>query len=134
MRLIRVLRDKRGIALENAILFMMVIFTLTALLTGLTLLGHLQVSLEKATLINDVKVESIGLDFVSEVRKDGFDKTQFEAKVTDGTDYSCKVEAVGDGYTLTVFSESESTLLYVKVESGEITAWRYSTPSAESEN
>ena len=47
MKLKQILKSKRGMALENAILFMLIIFSLCALLTSLTLIGHYQVKIEK---------------------------------------------------------------------------------------
>ena len=140
MRFLKALRDRRGIALESAIIFMMVIFTLTALLTGLTLLGHLQVSLEKTTLMNDVKLESIGLDFVAYLESgdavspdegEGFDSESYREQ-----GFACFVgEAENGAYSLTVFSYTEEDgngtvgipLLYVE-------ALVESTPDAEGEN
>ncbi len=53
----RILKNKKGIALENAILFMVIVFSFCALLTSLTLFGHYQTKLDKITLTNKETAE-----------------------------------------------------------------------------
>ena len=59
MNLQKILKSRRGVALENALLFMLVIFSLCALLTSLTLIGHFQTRINKLTLENEVDLEQI---------------------------------------------------------------------------
>lgn len=106
MKLKQILKNKRGIAIENAILFMMIIFSLCALLTSLTLIGHLQVKIEKTTLLNTIEVEQIGEDYLASLQGG----TEFSIE----EDYAYKI----DGNALTVWSNSnkETVILYVEAE------------------
>ena len=125
MRIKQILKDKKGIALENAILFEIIIFSLCFLLTSLTLIGHYQVKIENLTLLNDVEIEQIGDDYLASVKAG-------EALTKDYTNYAYKVS----GNTLTVWhknDESKSAVLYVEAELVEgqlnVSKWRYSLPT-----
>ena len=126
MKLKQMLKSKRGMALENAILFMLIIFTLCALLTSLTLLGHYQVKIEKMTLQQDIEIEQIGEDYLASVKA----KTTFEQTYTN---YAYEVS----GNALTVWrktDENKKTVLYVEAELTaddelNVNVWRYSLPT-----
>lgn len=125
MKIKQILKDKKGIALENAILFEIIIFSLCFLLTSLTLIGHYQVKIENLTLLNDVEIEQIGDDYLASVKAG-------EALTKDYTNYAYEVS----GNTLTVWhknDESESAVLYVEAELVEgqlnVNKWRYSLPT-----
>lgn len=60
----RILKSKRGAALEGALLFMMVIFMLAMLLTSVVMNAHLRVRVNDMTIQNEVKIEYIGMQFV----------------------------------------------------------------------
>ncbi len=125
MKLKQILKSKQGIALENAILFMLIIFLLCALLTSLTLIGHYQVKTDKLTLLNDVAIEQIGEDYLASVeRGEAFSQTY--------ENYAYRV----DGNALTVWrnnDKSKSAVLYVEAELTaenrvKVSQWRYSLP------
>lgn len=127
MRLKQILKSKSGMALENAILFMLIIFSLCALLTSLTLIGHYQLKIEKTVLLHDVEIDQIGEDFIAGLKGSGetFNKDGYE-------NYTCEV----DGNILTVWhkdDESKSVVLYVEAEfDGDkvsVVKWRYSSPT-----
>ena len=121
----KLLKSKRGIALENAILFMLVIFSLCALLTSLTLIGHFQTNINKLTLENEIKLEQIGENFVA--------SPQSFSEVVEYENYTC-IPVGSENYAMVVYSKSDtefkSALLYIEVskESGAILHWRYSLP------
>ena len=125
MKLKRILKNKRGIALENAILFMLLIFVLCALLISMALIGNYQVKIENMTLLRDVQIEQIGEDYLSHVAaEESFDELY--------EDYAYSVE----GNALTVWRSTDSTktaVLYVEAElaDGELNVicWRYSLPA-----
>ena len=127
MELIKILKSKRGMALENAILFMLIVFTLCALLTGLTLLVHYQVKIEKMTLQQDIEIEQIGEDYLASVKA----KKIFEQSYTD---YVYEVSR----NALVVWrkaDEKKTAVLYVEAELTadeqlNVSAWRYSLPIA----
>lgn len=125
MKIKQILKDKKGIALENAILFEIIIFSLCFLLTSLTLIGHYQVKIENLTLLNDVEIEQIGEDYLASVKAG-------EALTKDYTNYAYEVS----GNTLTVWhknDESKSAVLYVEAklvdEQLNVSKWRYSLPT-----
>lgn len=126
MKLRQMLKSKRGMALENAILFMLIIFTLCALLTSLTLLGHYQVKIEKMTLQQDIEIEQIGEDYLASVKA----KTPFEQTYAN---YAYEVS----GNALTVWrktDENKKAVLYVEAELTadeelNVNVWRYSLPT-----
>lgn len=122
MRLTKILKSKRGIALENAILFMMIIFSLCALLTSLTLLGHYQVKIEKSLLLQDVKLDQIGEDYLYCI-------SQGEEFTEVYDDYTYEVS----GNALSVWHKNDATktaVLYVEAElvgqEVNVISWRYS--------
>lgn len=125
MNLKRVLKNKRGIALENAILFMLLIFVLCALLISMALIGNYQVKIENMTLLRDVQIEQIGEDYLSHVAaEESFDELY--------EDYAYSVK----GNALTVWRSTDNTktaVLYVEAElaDGELNVicWRYSLPA-----
>lgn len=126
MILKQILKSKRGIALENAILFMLIIFSLCALLTSLSLIGHYQLKIEETILQNDVEIDQIGEDYLASL------KTGEEKFAESYENYAYEVE----GTALTVWHKNDrerSTVLYVEAEvNGEqvdILKWRYSSPT-----
>jgi len=126
MKLRQMLKSKRGMALENAILFMLIIFTLCALLTSLTLLGHYQVKIEKMTLQQDIEIEQIGEDYLASVKA----KTPFEQ-----TYENYAYEVSGNAFTVwRKTDENKKTVLYVEAELTaddelNVNVWRYSLPT-----
>jgi hypothetical protein len=122
----QILKSKRGIALESAVLFMLIIFSLCALLTSLSLIGHYQLKIEKTVLLNDVEIDQIGEDYLASLKSG-------EEKFTESYEnYEYKV----DGNALTVWRKNDRegvALLYVEAEvNGEqvdVLKWRYSTPT-----
>ena len=122
----KLLKSKRGIALENAILFMLVIFSLCALLTSLTLIGHFQTNINKLTLENEIKLEQIGENFVASPQSFS-ERVEYE-------NYTCIPVGSDTSYAMAVYSKSDTeyktALLYVEIaqEDGKILQWRYSLP------
>ena len=138
MILKKIFKSKRGVAIENAILFMIVIFFLCALITSLTLLGFHEVKLEKALLLRDVEIDQIGEDFLASVKGTDEDKANFLKSINDDADskYRCDV----DGNVLRVWrakDASETVVLYVEAELTDgqlnVKAWRYSELPTQTE-
>lgn len=125
MKLKQILKSKQGMALENAILFMLIIFSLCALLTSLTLIGHYQVKIGKMTLQQDIEIEQIGEDYLASVKA----QTSFEQTYAN---YAYEVS----GNALTVWrktDENKKAVLYVEAELTadeelNVNVWRYSLP------
>ena len=118
----RILKDKRGIALETAILFMIVIFALCFVVMSLALRGTSDVKLDGDLLLLRVELDQIGEDFLESVKSgEEFDK-HYE-------NYTYEV----NNSTLTVKRLSADTVvLYVQAElvgeQVDIKCWRYSQP------
>lgn len=134
MRLKQILKSKSGMALENAILFMLIIFSLCALLTSLTLIGHYQLKIEKTVLQHDVEIDQIGEDFIAGLKGSG------EGLKTDYENYAYNV--ADDGKSITVKHKDDEegpVLLYVEVnvestdgttpQKVDVVKWRYSSPT-----
>ncbi len=125
----KTLRNKRGAALESAILFMMVVLMLGMLLTGVIMYTHLRVKLNDTLLTREIAIEQIGEDFVH-------DKADFEGLTTGTAEKTINVADIGtytatvnytdkDNKALTLSSARGSTLLNITVENGQITTWKY---------
>ena len=100
----RILKSKRGISIENAIIFMLVIFTLCALLTSLALIGRLQTKLDNTTIKNKVDIEQIVDDFIADPEK-----------LYDYENYTYEVV----GNTITIWSgtdKNQPSQLYVELD------------------
>jgi hypothetical protein len=105
---------------------MLIIFSLCALLTSLSLIGHYQLKIEKTVLLNDVEIDQIGEDYLASLKSG-------EEKFTESYEnYEYKV----DGNALTVWRKNDRegvAVLYVEAEvNGEqvdVLKWRYSTPT-----
>ena len=61
----KLLKNKRGIAIESAILFMIIVFSFGFLLTGVAMTAHLRVKLNDSLLSREMEIEQIGENFVS---------------------------------------------------------------------
>ena len=105
--------------MESAILFMLIVFMFGLLLTGVAMTSHLRVKVNNTLLSRELEIEQIGENFVHFVRNDDDDFTvnnKYEA-ITSYTDENNK--------TLTLQKNSK-TVLFIKVENGKITSWKYS--------
>ncbi len=117
----KILKDKKGIALENTLLFMMIIFSLCFLIASFALIGHYQGKIENIRITQRVNLDQIGEDYLESVKNSS---TDFDSEGYDG--YTCEVNE-GDR-TLTV-KNGETVVLYVKADSsGNPEVWRYSQP------
>ena len=123
----QILKSKRGIALENTILFMLVIFTLCALLTSLTVIGHYKIKIENMFLLKDVEIEQVGDDYLASIAADETFTLEYE-------NYAYSVSESGNALTVWQKSdESKTVVLYVEAEltGGDlkVNKWCYSLPT-----
>lgn len=137
MNLKKILKSRRGVALENALLFMLVIFSLCALLTSLTLIGHFQTRINKLTLENEIALEQIGEDFLFVVssEEEGNVGAAVDQFTSPDANYVCTGLTDENVYSLSVahVSNSQHVLLYIQVErtpqgTVHVLQWRYSFP------
>ena len=139
MNKMQILKSKRGVAIENAIIFLLVIFLICALLTSLTLIGHYQVKIENMILLRDVEIEQIGDDFLASItaKQDFTQEYDNFAYLVAKVDKDAEDEA--DTLTLTVWyksDESKNVVLYVEVDAElalagqvKVIKWLYSLPT-----
>ena len=59
------LKSRRGIAMESAIVFMIITFTLCILLISLIIFGHYQTKIDNIMILDDVEVDQIGEDYLA---------------------------------------------------------------------
>lgn len=115
----QILKSRQGIAIENAVVFMLVIFLLCALITSLTTLGNYQTKIENLTLQQKAEIDQIGEDYIASVKEPHtFDKDAYE-------NYTCTVT----DNTLTVSRDNKLVLCVEHENDGTIiTKWCYSNP------
>lgn len=88
-------KNKRGLALENAILFMVIIFSLCTLLTTFAVIGNRRAKIAKETFLERVATEQILEDVLA------------ASSVEDGR------YEVGEGYLYTVTTENQIRTLSI---------------------
>ena len=119
MKLIR--KNKRGAAMESAILFMFVALMLGMLLTGVAMFTHLRVKVNNTTLTREIAIEQIGENFVhgTLVVGENGEIDNYVAVFSNG------------GNTLTLTNKTGTkVLLYIEVgENNTVTRWQYSAPT-----
>ncbi|MBQ3013707.1 MAG: hypothetical protein IJD75_01030 [Clostridia bacterium] len=133
MNLKKIFKNKRGVALENTLLFMLVIFSLCALLTNLTLIGHYQTRINKLTLENEVELEKIGEEFIAIVDEGG----ELPEEGREYGNYIAKPVQSQNSKAMAVWHKNNpefgAAVLYVEAvkEDGAVKVlyWRYSLPS-----
>ena len=147
MKLIPLFKNKKGIALESAVLFMTIIFSFCFLLSSLALCGHYQVKIEEKQTELYLTREQIGENFVAylnQTKPAPKDFAEFlESSKIYYENYTCeeiKTQGVNKTqYELTVrrkSAEDETVLLYVKAEKtagGQVTllSWLPGSPEKD---
>ena len=92
MKFKKILKDKKGAALEMAIIFMLVIFCFCTLLTTMTLTSRSRIKLERAFFNMDVRTDQRVEDYMLEIERvvltkarDNFDDATKKYKIDDVT-------------------------------------------------
>lgn len=91
----KILNNKRGVVLENAIIFMLVIFSLCFLLTSLTLISYHQTKIDLIELENKLQIDQIGEDgikYLDGKTIDDIKSEDFERTIEKPLNYTCKFE------------------------------------------
>ena len=145
MRSLPLLKSKRGVALESAILFMTVIFSFCFILTSLALIGRNRARLDSIYAENCVFAEQIGEHFVGYLDSldtdtpsaDGFiDRLSTLGIDLEGAGYSLSVDTAAEDETCTLTvrdgGEDGATVLYIQAnlsgESAALISWRRTSP------
>lgn len=95
----KILNDRRGMAFESAILFLIIIFSFCMLVTSMSVVGKYQMKIEKTTILNKVRLDQIGEYFFAGKLQEGI--------VGDNEFYVKKKES--DPITLQVWYGSEES-------------------------
>ena len=128
MKITRLLKDKRGIAIENAVLFMVVVFMLCALLTSLTLMGFYQTVINTTLLDEKITIDQIGEDFVRKADMKNKPLTQYP-----NTNFYYE----SDNTMLTVYrgnDENPPIVLTVVLNNDAVDSWKYGAIESDTEN
>ena len=117
----KLLKNKRGIAMESAVLFMLVMFMFGFLLTGIAMTAHLRVKVNNSILSREMEIEQIGENFVY------MSESDFSTHINSfNNKYTATVGTNGDNKTLTL-KRKETIVLYVEVDTTQnIKVWKYS--------
>ena len=119
----RFLKNKRGAAMESAILFMFVALMLGLLLTGVATHTHLRVKLNDTLLTREFTIEQIGEKFVYGAYAEG-ENIEIENYIAD-----IKIADNGNR-SLTLKNKADKVVLYVEVPQDSNpptpTTWKYS--------
>lgn len=133
MKLPKILKSRRGVALENAILFMILLFSLCALLTTLTVIGHNRLKLENNAQLRNAEIDQIGEDYIYSLKSGDDSLSKYIGK------YYYEIIEENNVSALTVWGgtdkETDSVILYIEAEKTvdgngnetvSIKQWRYS--------
>ena len=143
----KILKNKRGIAMESAVLFIVTIFSFCSLLTMLSVIGRNQLDIENILLTRAVEVDQIGEHFLGGKLKgmlyDGPNENHYpepNANLTTGyykidseKYYYCKEDENNENI-LRVYTRQSGGVLLLYVEkdnSGKLVRWCYSEPLAD---
>ncbi len=112
----RILRSKRGVAIEGAILFVVVLMTFSILMTTVVMTAHSRANLAERQMNDRLALEQIGEYFISGTLNDS-DFADYYRVATDANTLHLKK------------SESGRTVLYIEKLGNVATVWRYSPPT-----
>ena len=111
-------KNKRGAAMESAVLFMFVVLMLGMLLTGVAMLTHLRVKVNNTALTREIAIEQIGENFVHGTLVVG-ENGKIDNYVAD-INYTDT-----DNKSLALYTKNNKLLLQITVKNGKITSWKY---------
>ena len=114
--MIRILKSKRGIAIESAILFMVILFSLSILLTGVVMSASISTRTSNKYTLSRIEYEQIGENFAA--KAEGY-------IVPEGY-----MDADESPLILHLKRESSSaTVLYIELDTeGNVVRWQYTAP------
>ena len=115
----KILKNKRGIAMESALLFMTVVTCLCMLLTTGMALLHTSVKTDVKQYQNRLALDQIGEYFVAD------EKNAMNALIAE-KGYSAEIN--NENNTLTIVNANGKVILYVVKDGKQAKVWRYSAP------
>ena len=105
-----ILKSKRGAAIENAVLFMLIIFALSTIIMTLSLIQHYQNKIDETLLKQDIELEQIGEDFLAYLES-GETPTTEGFKMFLGERLDAKYDYVVTGCALVIKSLDRGNVL-----------------------
>ena len=122
----RILKNKRGMAMESAILFMLITLMFGLLLTGVIMNTHLRVKVNNTLLSREITIEQIGENFVHDKQEFSSLSGDFTTDITaNGTNYVAKGTYTDKNNKTLTLSTKKGDLLFIIVADGKITQWKY---------
>ncbi|MBE5869285.1 MAG: hypothetical protein E7293_10105 [Lachnospiraceae bacterium] len=147
MKLIPIFKNKKGIALESAVLFMTIIFSFCFLLSSLALCGHYQVKIEEKQMELYLTREQIGENFLAYLNQEKAAPKDFDTFLKNSgiyyKNYTCEeIKTQGTNKTQyqlivsRVGAEDTAVILYMKAEKtaqGQVTllSWLPNLPGTD---
>ena len=123
-----ILKNKRGIAMESAVMFMLVVFMFGLLLTGIAMTSHLQVKVNDTLLERELEIEQIGENFVYSL--DVFTAPEGDTITIDN--YTANLGVNNNNNNTLTLTRNNKVVLYVEVDrtnnNNAIKVWKY-TPN-----
>ncbi len=120
-------RDRRGIAIELALIVLVFVFVLGALLVSLAVIEAKRIDTKSQELTERAELDKVGESFCNAVAENSISSWR-----VDGERYKSIVSQSGNVYTLTLYKEEENeALLNVSLEKNavdntyKITLWDY---------
>lgn len=117
----KLLKERRGLAIELTLIAMIVVFSLGALITTTAILQSAKKKAIREDFTLRIELEQIGEEFCAAYLGGGAATASFEQKIESGGIYEIEI----DGSKLTVSRiGQDEILLSVTVTDGKITEWK----------
>ena len=120
-------RTRKGVAIELALTFLVLVFVLSTLLVGLAVIESKRIDIKSQELTKKAEIDCVGESFCCAVSENSV-----SSWCVDKTRYKSNVSQNGNVYTLTLFyAEDNETVLTVSLEKNtadntcKITRWDY---------
>ncbi len=113
---VKIIKSKRGVAIESAVMLLLVVFSLCALMTTLCVAARTVDRGRFDKLKQEAEVDEIGEAFVNSSNKNSF---SLDEKYKD----NYKLELYDSGKSLTIFDLDGKHLLTVKCEVDIVVCW-----------
>lgn len=118
----RLLRSKKGAAIEMAIFLMLIVFLFSTLITVFCLSAHTTYKRQQDRMTEAALIDSFGEEFVKSNDKENF-------KIDESTGYKAKVSP--DKKTLKITEGGQVRLIVTVGDDGKVKSWQSFNQSAE---
>ena len=104
---------RNNLIFKRILSFVMVIFMLAMLLTGVVMTAHARVRLSNKIIANELVIEQIGENFLN------------GKELGDTEGYTPEVVTNEENKTLTL-KKGDKVVLYIEIKDGKVIQWKYS--------